>query len=250
MAWLTPDELLRTPVDQLGVLIAHRFNQLGEGSQGLHNFTVHYLEEVRPRTPGAVSVYTGGDLRANKDAIVQKIAEAWAWLEREGYLVLAPRARHGDQWRVLTERGQQLISRPVDETLQHVKAAELLGDDLHPRIEQQVRREWIAGDYETAIFKAAREVEIAVGEALGAAKGRAIGVTVMNTAFKQGGPLVDPAQDPGEQEGTRSLYTGFIGVFKNPGSHRHWQPDDPVQAAEIIRPADLLMRMLDDRVGA
>jgi hypothetical protein len=31
--------------------------------------------------------------------------------------------------------------------------------------------------------------------------------------------------------------------------HRHFEPDDPVQAADIIRTADLLMRMLYDISG-
>src|SRR5437870_4336503 len=43
VAWLTPEELIRIPSEQLGILILHRLTQVGENNRGLHNFTVHYL---------------------------------------------------------------------------------------------------------------------------------------------------------------------------------------------------------------
>ncbi len=140
-------------------------------------------------------------------------------------------SQSGQQWRVLSQRGDDLARLPAGDELKRIRAGEVLGRALHSRIEGPVRREWNAGDCETAIFKATREVEIAVRDALGDDGKGLVGVKLMNKAFGPGGKLLDD-----EQEGTRAIYAGLIGVFKNPGSRRHFEPDDPVQAAGIIRP--------------
>jgi uncharacterized protein (TIGR02391 family) len=248
--WLEPEQILRTTPEQLGVLIL-RFlpSAPDDGWWGAHNFTINYLAYTRPSTPGVTTWATGDELLRDNGPVALKLREAWSWLDREGYVVPDPGQTPGSQWRVVSERGRELLALPPGDELRAIQATATLGDDLHRRIERLVRREWNAGDYESAIFKAAREVEIAVGEALGPTKGKLYGVDVINAAFGKGKPLSDPAQDPGEQEGTRALYAGFIGTFKNPGSHRHFEPKDPIQAADIIRTADLLMRMLDDRVA-
>jgi uncharacterized protein (TIGR02391 family) len=244
--WLTPDEILRTTPEQLGVLILRFLLRQDRGWWGAENFTINYLAAVQPSVPGVMTAHYADDLLRDNGPVARKLAEAWSWLDRDGYVVRDTGQSH-PQFRVLSERGEALLALPEGDEVKRIRAGEVLGTGLHPRIEAQVRREWNAGDYESAIFKAAREVEIAVGEALGPAKGRLYGVDAINAAFGKGKPLSDPAQDAGEQEGTRALYAGFIATFKNPGSHRHWEPDDPVQAAEIVHTADLLLRMLEDR---
>jgi uncharacterized protein (TIGR02391 family) len=245
--WLTPEEILRTTPEHLGVLVLRFLRTQDRGWWGADNFTINYLAATQQVQPGVTTVIYGDELLRDNGPVARKLQEAWSWLDREGYIVRDTGQSH-PQFRVLSERGEALLALPEGDELEHIRAAEVLGTGLHPRIEAQVRREWNAGDYESAIFKAAREVEIAVGDALGSAKGRLYGVDVINAAFGKGKPLSDPAQDPSEQEGTRALYAGFIATFKNPGSHRHWAPDDPVQAAEIVHTADLLLRMLEDRL--
>jgi uncharacterized protein (TIGR02391 family) len=248
MGWLEPDQILTTPSEQLGVLILHRLAESSENHLSLGNFTNEYLHEVMPPQPLVTSVYTGDDLRRGQGEIVAKIADAWTWLEHERYLGPDLTQRTGSEFRTITERGRKVLAEPADDALARIRANHLLGEDLHPRIERQAREAWNAGNFEGAIFAAAREVEIAVGEALPEQSKKLYGVDVANAAFGRGKPLSDLGQDPGEQEGTRALYAGFIATFKNPGSHRHFEPDDPIQAAEIVRTADLLMRMLDDRL--
>jgi hypothetical protein len=243
--WLTPEQILRIPSEQLGIFILHRLTKLPDNHWGMHNFTVEYLAATMPSQPFVTSVYTGDQLQAGREEITAKIADAWTWLEQQRYLV--PAGRPGEQWRQLTDCGREILKIPVEDALKRIQASEALGT-LHPRIDRQVRDLWNAGDSATAIFKAAREIEITAGESLppNPTGKKLYGVDVINAAFGRGKPLADPNQDPGEQEGTRALYAGFIATFKNPGSHRHFEPDDPLQAAGIIRTADLLMRMLGD----
>lgn len=247
MAWLTPEQILQIPSEKLGILILHRLGAVPENVRSLHAFTNEYFATARPamRTTSA-----GGDqVDGDREVVFAKLADAWSWLEQERYLGPDARNRPGDQWRVLTPRAVEILTIPIDDAVARIHAADLLGAALHPRIETQVRGTWNAGDFETAIFKAAREIEIAVGECLPARKPgekKLYGVDVMNAAFGKGKHLSDPQQEAGEQEGIRALYAGFLGTFKNPGSHRHFEPADPAQAAGILRTADLLMRMLDD----
>jgi uncharacterized protein (TIGR02391 family) len=42
-----------------------------------------------------------------------------------------------------------------------------------------------------------------------------------------------------------NLFSGAIGLFKNPTSHRAVSYDDPAMASEVILLADLLFRLLD-----
>jgi len=162
-----------------------------------------------------------------------------------------PRHEGGQLRRSAGSRGEGVLA--TQHALDRIKARNLLGEALHPRIEAQVRHSWNSGDFETAILKAVREIEIAVAEHLPPprpAEQQLSGVDVINAAFGKDKPLADPAQDPGEQEGTRAFYAGFIAMFKHPGSQRHFAPDDSVQPADMIRTADLLMRILDDIVAA
>lgn len=68
----------------------------------------------------------------------------------------------------------------------------------------------------------------------------------MRQAFaRDGGPLSDEAAaEPGERVARMELFAGAIGAFKNPSSHHSVDFEDPMEAAEIIQLADLLLRIV------
>jgi len=91
-----------------------------------------------------------------------------------------------------------------------------------------------------------KEVEVRVRELAGAADSL-LGTKLMQQAFSPTvpGPLTDQRADGGEQVAAMNLFSGAIGLFKNPTSHRPVNYDDPIVAGEIVLLADLLLRLLD-----
>ena len=113
------------------------------------------------------------------------------------------------------------------------------------RLEGKIRPIFLLGDYETAAFKAMKEVEVRVRELSGLSNDL-IGVTLMRQAFQpNGGPLADATHEGGERQARSDLFAGALGSFKNPTSHRTVAYNDPTEASEVILLADLLMRILD-----
>ncbi len=70
----------------------------------------------------------------------------------------------------------------------------------------------------------------------------------MRTAFDvKAGPLTDLEAEPAERQARSDLFAGAIGSYKNPHSHRNVALDDPDEAAEIIKLANHLLRIVDSR---
>lgn len=166
-------------------------------------------------------------------------AEAWHWLEARG-LIFAD--YDGDAWWPSRLGLEVLAAGDGGRAL--VQARELLGHALHRRLEPQVRRLFSIGEFESAAFRAMREVEIVVREESGL-QGMS-GVPLMRRAFDASeGHLRSPSHDDGERQRLADLYAGAIGTFKNPSSHRAVEFDDPVEASEVVLFADLLLRIVD-----
>lgn len=168
------------------------------------------------------------------------VVEAWDWLAVNRLVARTP-GETGESAYV-TRRGERVLA--AAKPLELLLAEERLAVELHPRIEQRARRQFLLGEYDLAALAALREVEIRVRALAGRPAGD-IGVKLMRQAFGPGGPLADPEQEPGEVAATMDLFASAIGVFKNPSSHREVSYDDPTMAAEIVLFADLLHRMLD-----
>lgn len=169
------------------------------------------------------------------------LEEALVWLEVRGLLVKNP-DQSGSDARVITRTGRAAIDA---NSMSKVISGERLGVNLHPSLGAKVRAVFMLGDYETAAFKAMKEVEVRVRELSGESSGL-IGVKLMRKAFNpENGPLSNPDHEGGERAARSELFAGAIGSFKNPTSHRTVEYNDPTEASEVILLADLLMRILD-----
>ena len=149
-------------------------------------------------------------------------------------------------WVFITRRGRKL-EKAVD--VEAYRKTNLLPKQLlHPVIAYKVWALFLRGEYDTAVFQAFKEVEVAVRDAGGYAK-KDYGVNLMRQAFHpQDGTLTDANQLLAEQEATSSLFAGAIGLYKNPHSHRNVNIT-PVEAAEMIIFASSLLKIIDSNTS-
>lgn len=158
------------------------------------------------------------------------LAEAWSWLEARALVAPKPGQPSPDA-RIVTRAGRRAIQQG---SLKEILAAERIGLALHSRLEGKIRPIFLLGDYETAAFKAMKEVEVRVRE-LAELPNELTEVPLMRQAFNpNGGPLTDATHEGGERQARSDLFAGAIGSFKNPTSHRTVTYADPTEASEVI----------------
>lgn|ERR1043166_1640189 len=191
-----------------------------------HNIGLpHYTEGYPPELRGSIS---------------QAFMEAWMFLEREGFI--APQPGDDDRY-FITRRGKQLGQRADFAAFQ--KRSLLPRGTLHPRISEKVWATYLRSDYDTAVFQAFKEVEVAVREASGRSA-TDIGVQLMREAFHPDtGALTDSNLPAAERQAMSQLFAGAIGVYKNPSSHRDLGLEDAEAVAEILAFASHLLRIVD-----
>lgn len=205
---LIPDAevVLALKPEELGAALLEHLNSLPEGKgEFLHGYNFSLPDNFKD--------YPGD----KREAVREAWAEGWAWLERDGLLV--PKPGHQPGWVRVSSKGKAFTSSSDLDGYQ--KAAMLPRTLLHPRIADSVFSQYIRGAYDAAVFAAFKEVEVAVREAGGYAS-TDIGVRLIGKAFDvESGPLTDEDAPGGERKAVRNLFSGALGLFKNPSSHRH-----------------------------
>jgi uncharacterized protein (TIGR02391 family) len=223
-------DLLALEVEEVaGVLLLHLISEETGGYRadiGYYNFF-----NAPPRR----------DYESRQTEVNQALMEAWAWLQSEGFLIKI--AGLGDGF-FISRRAKRMKLR---EDFAAYRNTNLLPKGhLHPLIAGRVHPAFLRGEYDTAIFQAFREVEVAVRRA-GNFPQEMVGDKLMRAAFVSSpaaGPLCDPQLPAGEQQAMSHLFAGAFGVYRNSTGHRH-VPTEPQEAAEVIMFASQLLRIVD-----
>lgn len=224
MLTIPPEDALQLPVDELGLLVLA--DLLATDQWNEYNYGNLHRQDVK------------GGYSRSADAR-NAISEAMGWLRSQGMIARNTENNSPDSIFV-TRWGHEALTKSLAE----IRAVDRIQKNLHPLIEQRVRRQFLLGEYEQAIFVAMKAVEVRVRK-LGEYGNDMIGVDLMTRALKPGGPLADPDAPSGEVEGTMMLFRGAYAVLRNPSGHREVSFDDVTEASEAVMTASLLMRMLD-----
>ena len=170
------------------------------------------------------------------------MAEGWSWLVNEGLLAPIPGDTSG--WHFVTRRGKKLKNRQGLQA--YVASVTLPRALLHPAITQACWSAYLRGEYDTAVFQAFRELEIAVRDAAGFTADD-YGAYLMRRAFAENkGPLADKSSPISEQAALAHLMAGAVGSYKNPHSHRHVAVGVE-EACEMILLASHLVKIVESR---
>lgn len=170
--------------------------------------------------------------------IAERFMEAWGWLAREGFIAHRPNDMHGQGFFV-TRAGHRVAQ---ETNFDAWKKESMFPDGLDPIVMAQVKPLFVRGDYDTAVFRAFKEVEVRV-RAKDASLAGESGVDLMNKAFGPGGPLMKGA-DKKERAATRELFTGAFSIFRNPAAHEEVKFDEPREVVDMICFANQLLRMV------
>lgn len=212
--------------EELASFVLKHLKQIGKINR--YNYTLG--------TDPEIVEYAGQRLEEFK----KRLMEAFIWLERE--MFIAPQPGASGDWRFITRRGERILQ---DEDFKaYAKESLLSSETLEPILARKVKPLFLRGDYDTAIFQAFKEVEIRVRKT-GKYTNNDLGVDLMRTAFHpKTGKLTNTHATEAEKENMMHLFSGAIGLFKNPVSHRDIADISPEFTADVIRFSNLLLQML------
>lgn len=182
----------------------------------------------------------------NTEEAMAATMEALAWLISEALVVPDYQVCHaGSSYLRLSKAGLAVNSQQDVDALIWIRQ-NLPKSLLHPLVTQHAIPIFLTGSYDTAIFEAFKQVEIALKDATGLHN--FFGVDLARKAFAvTTGPLSDGALQNSEQQATSDLFAGAMGSFRNPPGHRNLDIK-PKEAAEILIFASHLLGIINARV--
>lgn len=155
---------------------------------------------------------------------------------------IAPTATAGSV--VVTPKGRYWLATSGPLTFQTLRLDEIVSD---PEILRRCEANFQQRDFDLAVFCAFKIVEerLRAKSGLGA---DALGVELVNKALSPSTGVMKykHAQTSSEAEGVHRLFSGAVGLFKNPGSHRTIEFSDEMKAARAVAFADLLVSLIAD----
>lgn len=233
LATLVPDgdALLQLEPEEIGGVILEFLHSREAQDSGMLNRNNFGLPHVVAEYP-----------RHLQSKISHVLMEGWIWLEREG--LIAPDPQQTGGWVFLTRRGERL--RTAIDLAAYQRGNLLPRQLLHPVIAGKTWSPFLRGEYDTAVFQAFKELEVATRQSSGFGPDM-LGVPLMRNAFNiDKGPLADVNAQQGERQALSDLFAGAIGVYKNPHSHRQVSLDAE-DAVEMIMLASHLLKIVDAR---
>ena len=233
--------LLAVPPEDL-VPILLKFAIIAQEKQG-GRFSVAFADEFATgnnnHAPGAPR-YSPIDNRKTED----HLAEAWRFIDREGFIRPDTGINGAHGFKVLTARGREAADN--FDAKQYGEAAAFQKALLHPMIADKVWATLARNELSDAVFDAFRTLEIEVRDAA-CLSANDVGDNLMRKAFaKDGGPLTNPSDPDGERLALQHLFAGAFGVFRN--SHGHRKPVTDLRDAQYqVLLASHLLRIVDAR---
>ena len=229
--------------EELGSAIVRTILDEPDWSRGAGVTLVGYVDGLRGSVHAGPAAW--GGLR-NREVLFA-VREAWAWLEGQGLLIPAEDVNGMNGWRQLARRASDIAT---PEGLANFQAAQSLPRQLlHPDLTDRAWLDFLRGDYDNAVYRAMKRVEVRLREASGAGA-ELLGVKLAGIAFNtENGPLTDRNAEGGEKVAIRNLFSGALGAIKNPQSHRDVNMDEPKEAAAVVMFASYLLSVIDSRVA-
>jgi uncharacterized protein (TIGR02391 family) len=167
------------------------------------------------------------------------LMEGWVWLEGEGFIAPKPGDQFGQSFFV-ARKGDRVLQ---EENFEAYKKASMFPNYLDPILIRTVKPLFIRGDYDTAVFRAFKEVEVRVRKKAGYGNDQ-YGDSLMRHAFGDTGPLTDNDASKSQRAGMRELFAGAFSQCRNPSSHREVKFEDPAEVIDLICFANQLLRMV------
>ena len=220
--------LTALPPEELGALLLGYLHEQTDGQSGVRA-SLWYESEFGEYPNQAIPT------------LKRAMAEAVAWLRAERRIITSP--GQADSYVELTTLGVQLHNPAAVEAYRQSRL--LPKELLHPAIAAVAWSHFQRGEYDTAILRAMKQIEIAVRQK-GGYPAEMVGTRLMAEAFHpQSGALTFAALPTAEREGMRNLFSGAIGLYKNPHSHRDVGITDAADAIGPLLLASQLHRLVD-----